>query len=288
MMGRYAFRAAVGGCLWALLLSGCGQGYTIAARSSEGGSNLTGAPIVCDPFGGGGGSGSNQGVQATLHYLPDGGATPYGSVAEFFAKSTQVPADLFFNQINVPTRAFSSGFPANDGSLLKRDDGSTLFEYFGLKIRGRIKLGESDAEGLRQFAVLSDDGSVLELSDGADQSESITVKHENGSPNTPTRLACGTHAVRMSRSKPMSLSLDYFQGPRYHIALILLWRKLDDSAPNLAEAQCDKYGNDYFFDSSTTPSTPQAAYQRLLADGWQPVPAANLFLPKDDHLNPCN
>jgi hypothetical protein len=80
------------------------------------------------------------------------------------------------------------------------------------------------------------------------------------------------------------MKIDYYQGPRYHIALVPIWRKVNSSTPN--DPLCGKNGNNYFFDPDHN-SMPLAAYNQLASRGWYPLGVANFSVTQDTDYNPC-
>jgi hypothetical protein len=99
----------------------------------------------------------------------------------------------------------------------------------------------------------------------------------------------------MEVGKPVSIRLRWFQGPRYHIALILMWRKvmeLEGSSSLLVKSQlkqpvketrCGIAGNSFFFDPDSG-SHPQMEYQDLFDPTkrvvpWSIIKHKNLRLP---------
>lgn len=242
------------------------------------GTDTANPPTVCDPFDNSNIISATSGLKGTIHYL-ESQTTTYQTSIDVINHGKKVDADLFFNRLFVPTRAFTTGFADESGVGLKASDGSLLIEWFALNLQSKVKLANDDPEGDYQFAIISDDGSTLSLLNDRGVFETV-VPNEGAHP---TRMACATKVVSMSRSSKIPMNLTYFQGPRYHIALNLMWRKI---APNtggpaaLAEKECDMEGNDYFFNVGTadTPATPKATYQGLLDRGWKPLSAANFEL----------
>ena len=82
----------------------------------------------------------------------------------------------------------------------------------------------------------------------------------------------------------MPLELDYYQGPRYHISLVVMWRPWNGSAD---DPSCGKQGNGMFFNSQVDPPAPQAAYNALLSRGWKVVSTPHYRLEAPTQ-NPCN
>src|SRR5690606_33560846 len=98
-----------------------------------------------------------------------------------------------------------------------------------------------------------------------------------------TRFGCGQKVV-MTNDSLIHFNLKYYQGPRYHISLIPMWRKVSDSTST--ETQCGQTGNEMYFDYNNN-SAPRQAYKNLLARGWKPWSFENYVLPTDDDHNPC-
>lgn len=118
--------------------------------------------------------------------------------------------NLCLEQFDVPKRGFESGFPGVPG----------LFEWFAISAHSQIMIPE---DGEYTFRLLSDDGAKLYI-DGQ-----LVVDND------------GVHAPR-SRSKKVTLSsglktlrLDYFQGPRFLIALQLFWKKPGQNGDQIIE-----------------------------------------------------
>lgn len=108
---------------------------------------------------------------------------------------------LLAPNLDVPTRSFSDGFPGVPGGLV---------EWFGIKFTGKLIIS---ASGEYSFYIGSDDGSKLYIND------SLIVNND------------GTHGYREVGGKiqltqgEYKIRVDYFQGPRYNIAMRLFWIK---------------------------------------------------------------
>ena len=252
---------------------------------------------VCDPFGATPNTDIAHGLSASLYYLtPD--QPQYTNVNSYLQHGHTSNTNLFFNQLNVPTRLFSAGFMAQDGSLLKDPSGNTLFEYFALHFESEIRLSSKNQPGNYQFAVLSDDGSILQINESGQAAGNFETLINNDGTHA-SLLGCATKAVTMTSDTRLPIKLDYYQGPRYHIALMLLWRFIPDTnntcrnnggqpaAKDLADVACGQSGNGTFFDYNKVPSAPQAPFIGMLARGWQVVPADNFYLP-ETQSNPCS
>ena len=133
---------------------------------------------------------ANSGFRGEIYFLePDTGALPD------FRKLKPVGA-IYTPYLCVPYQSFDEGFPG----LTKR------YEWFAIDYSGRFWVSKP---GAYWFALMSDDGSILYI-DGRkvidnDGVHGVEEKHAN------VKLTVGVHRIRVS----------YFQGPRYHLALVL-------------------------------------------------------------------
>jgi hypothetical protein len=250
-------------------------------------------PVVCDPLGPSNGTGTAQnGLISHLYYTPAGGAT-YGDVESYIQNDPEAPADIFFNQLNVPTRSFSEGFSTQNGTvLIDPETGNTLYEWFALHFESQIKLGSLDSPGRYQFAVLSDDGAIMWLNQGS----SPETPFINNDGETPSRLACASTGINFDANTLIPMKLDYFQGPRYNIALMLLWREIPevaagatDDPANLYDVACGQAGNDTYFLWENPPDVPTPLWIGMLARGWKVLSPDNYVLPGTQGVatNPC-
>ena len=278
------------------LFSGCNAPSQVTAGNSsiEVAPQLATAPTgdpghqVCDPFGTGGTAGPDHGIFGHLWYLtPD--MPQYTHVADYQTYGLSAPVDLYFSQLNVPTRKFDEGFTTQDGTLLQTPQGTTLYEWFSLHFETTIKLSRLDTAGEYQFAVLSDDGSVMSINDTGTGYRTLI----NNDGVTPSRLGCAAESITFDNSTSLPIKVDYFQGPRYHIALILLWREIPScSGPTtdptvLSETQCGKAGNGMYFDYTQVPQPPTQVWLDMLSRGWKVLSPENYYLPDYVTTNPC-
>ena len=103
---------------------------------------------------------------------------------------------IYVSTLNVPLRDFTEGFPG----VTKRQ------EWFAIDYTGRFWI---DKPGLYRFALTSDDGSKLYV-DGQMIVDNDGI-HPLGTKSGSVELAGGIHKIRVQ----------YFQGPRLQVALIL-------------------------------------------------------------------
>jgi hypothetical protein len=172
--------------------------------------------------------------------------------------SFALPAEVYVGNLDVPTRMFDEGFPYKSGELIKDTKGNDLIEWFSLRFKAKIR---PEVTGDYQFATISDDGVLLSI---------------NGKPvvsNTNIHapvVDCSEKmtSIRLEKGKDTDIEIQYFQGPRYHIALQLFWRKVDT-------ANLDKLS----YSSCKTNKSP-------IADGFSIIPADRFFL-GGNLVNPC-
>ncbi len=267
--------------------SGSGNGQQASSAVQYHTYNINAYPankVVCDPMGGGGASSPKQGIKSELYYRTQG-QPRYYSAQDYVDHTTKSDQNLFFSDINVPTRLFQSGFKTQTSDVLKDDSGNTLIEYFGLKMDTTIRLSDQDADGDYEFALLSDDGAILKINQNGNWSNVVSNDGDH-----PTRLGCSTQKFTLNHSSQLSSELLYYQGPRYHISNILLWRKLNSDQAAGQDQDCGNYGNNMWFDPNNN-SQPTSKYQALLNRGWKVLTPANYYLPADSTetalYNPC-
>lgn len=223
--------------------------------------------VVCDPWGGENPPSIENGVKATLFYKTTQ-QPRYYNVIDMITRTRMSEQTLFFTDLNVPTRLFQNGFATQTSEVVKDDSGQKLVEFFGLKFNTDIVLGPNDTEGLYEFAILSDDGSRMK----ANGQEIIVNDGDH-----PTRMGCSTTTFNMTRSSRIPVEILYYQGPRYHISHVLMWRKTTVAQAG-HDSQCGQMGNNYFFDPDHG-SIPMAPYNGLIARGWRPLVKENFVIP---------
>jgi hypothetical protein len=233
---------------------------------------------VCDPFGGGSAQ-RHLGLKGEIYYLPSDQS--YSRVIDYVQNGARLDATLFLNKINVPTRKFDDGFVTTAGEVLKTPAGNTLYEWFALRLDSSLKLAPTDPSGAYQFAILADDGAVMKAKvDGAWK----TLVDNDGTHGS--RFKVSREPVSFNAATELPIELQYYQGPRYHIAFTLLWRPWP--ASNEWQDPMDgQTGNDLYFDYNERPSAPKPAWQGILARGWRVIDAANFALPAGAPENNC-
>ena len=238
---------------------------------------------VCDPFNSGA-SAQDRGLVGHLLYLKDD-QPRYREVQEYIDNGHPVQSTIYFDKIHVPTRAFDLGFYTQDGTLVTNHNDEPIYEYFALRLESQLMLAANENPGWYQMAVLSDDGAVLDLKDSNNNIETLI----DNDGFTPTRMGCATRSIYLDKNTKQDMILSYFQGPRYHIAMMMMWRPLPEGVdPNdpVGDVECGQRGNSRYFDSTQVPSEPQMKYYELLARGWKPLTNENFYFP-EQALNPC-
>jgi len=138
------------------------------------------------------------GLRGEIYLLEDG--TPW---LPNFRKLKPIGA-VYTDALNIPARSFSEGFPG----ITER------FEWFAIDYNGKFWI---EKPGKYRFQLSSDDGSKLYI-DGkkvVDNDDLHPIKTEKGA----IKLSGGLHTIR----------LQYFQGPRMTLALILEVAGPDDT-----------------------------------------------------------
>jgi hypothetical protein len=136
--------------------------------------------------------GSLRGVPGNVYVLP----SSTKKLPDFSAMDAV--SRIIVPNFDIPVRAFSAGFPGV----------KDLFEWFGIRFEGTLMIPRS---GLYKFRMNSDDGSNFYI--GETKVIDNDGVHAPRAVNGEIHLEAGTVPFR----------LDYFQGPRFHIALELFW-----------------------------------------------------------------
>ena len=195
-------------------------------------------------------------------------------------EAVEIESKLYLSKLDVPTRAFDRGFPRLDGSMIQTEEGDDLHEYFSIEFRTELNLGEADESGWYEFAILSDDGVRMNF----DNSEEDYIDHGN---KTPTKMHCASHSVYLEQGESLPATVDYFQGPRRHIALMLMWRKAESEDDAGHDELCGKADNNMYFTNHDAVPEPTQKFEGLVERGWSVVPAHIFRIPRDEYMNPC-
>jgi hypothetical protein len=244
--------------------------------------------VICDPLGGSGGSTSGSmvnGITGKLYYLDAGNPSGYSTTDEYIQYGHSPDGVTFiFNQLNVPTYSFDRGFQLPDGSYLQDSQGNKLTSYFGFHFTTTITLGSDDTDGLYQFGTLSDDGTSVRIVKPYGTLDSLI--EDEGSHGT--HLECATRAIPMDSTTRMPVEINWHQGPPFHVAIMLIWRKVSGTSASLQDNYCGVSSiSGGYFDPSTVPSTPGQGWLDLQAHGWKVLAPSNFLMP-GNQTNHCS
>ena len=133
---------------------------------------------------------ANSGFRGEIYHI-----APGSQKLPNFSKLKPVGA-IYTPYLCVPSRSFDEGFPG----VTER------FEWFAIDYTGRFWVSEP---GTYRFALASDDGSILYIDNKKiiDNDKQHPVIEKEGK----VKLKEGVHRIRVS----------YYQGPRFHVALVL-------------------------------------------------------------------
>lgn len=239
---------------------------------------------VCNPFGGGSGSaGHGLAAEALFYRSATQSTSLFSSWSGVSTNGNVLNNEICMNDVNVPNRYFVDGFADATGKTLTAPDGSIVTEYFGFEAKASFVLGDWAGNGVQdyQIATLTDDGSILTISNA--------VLQNNGSTKDLVINNDGVHSLKMgcssdvlhitSQSNPMPLDFKYFQGPKTTIGLIILARPVPPG--NALDPLCGAGGGDdkFFFDDTVSPTKPTSNYQALVNRGWVPISNSHYILP---------
>ncbi len=302
-----------------LVFTACESTTGPVSESDTDGDILPGQPqfdpkvTVCNPWGDDA-TASNRGIVGRLTYMPPGICADENGAAlpsrpklasSYLDLGTAVDVTLFFSRLFVPTRFFDRGFETQDGTLITNASGNTLYEWFGVELLTQLKLSPGDEEGDYQLAVLSDDGSVVYL-----DTPTGPVSLINNDGEHATKMGCADTPIHLSYDTKVPIKIQYYQGPRFHISLVMMWRKWPDGSrtvPGDANWEyrddanrklCGQSGgapygysnNTYYFTSGNAgqpAATPTSKYYEMLANGWKVLENQNYALVDEIQSNPC-
>lgn len=192
---------------------------------------------VCDPFSSGSGSDQN-GLKAKLTYIPAGDP----AVSDSSVLSTNsfmpgqagvlvAPVDVYLSQLNVPVRSFSDGFVNGNGDKLKSPNNEDLIEWFSLRMESSLIAPQSADAGHYQLSLTSDDGAIVQVDPDMDGVYETLIDNDG---THPVRERCASRSIEVKAGEVIPMRVYYYQGPRYHIALELKWKKLSSTQSGLS------------------------------------------------------
>ncbi|KHD89240.1 MAG: hypothetical protein OM95_05370 [Bdellovibrio sp. ArHS] len=240
------------------------------------------ANTVCDPLSQNSGATPDSGLLGKLILRTPEMGKKISGVMDYYNKGQKLDAKLYFSDVNVPTTPFTSGFKNVNGDVLVDAQGNKLIEHFAIEYTSVLKLSAADKEGHYEIATLSDDGSRVFIKENNQWNEII-----NNDGDHSTRMGCAFRTVELKRDSEVPIKILYYQGPRYHIANVLIWKyhKKAQSWKNPNHhSLCGVSSNNYFFNANS--GKKMLAMKFLEQTGWSVIAAANYKMPAQT-TNPC-
>jgi outer membrane protein OmpA-like peptidoglycan-associated protein len=201
-------------------------------------------------------------LRGDIYYLPEG----TDKLPDF---STLRPVGtISTTTLNVPAQSFDQGFPGV----------TNRFEWFAIDYHGAFAVS---APGFYRFRLTSDDGSKLFV-DGKQVIDNDGV-HGSNAVEDSVQLDEGPH----------SIEVQYFQGPRYEVALVLEMAHGDEDYQPLDFARYGaasfrqegnrliaRLGGSVLFDTNSSQLKPQAmaALNELKASMIDPNPTGHIIV----------
>lgn len=154
-------------------------------------------------------------------------------------KGFMTNAYILMEDVSIPSTSFSEGFKISENSYLTDRTGKKLVEAFALDLRGKLQLPKYRNAGIYEIAVLSDDGSILDLDLDGRGYKTIVNNDGYHSP----RMKCSNQFFSLDHKSQIPLRLRYYQGPRTRLALTIVMRQVDNysyQVPGSTDSMCDR------------------------------------------------
>lgn len=226
---------------------------------------------ICNPMGNEEESTNNmnKGLVGEIRLLKSNNDSGRNLLSTYLDENKSYKVDgvkLFASQVNVPSRYFSEGFETKENIAIEIG-GRKLDEWFNVNYESILKINDSTLQGEYEFAIVSDDGARLYFDDlNDDLLEKLYLRKD--STQAPAMLCASDFSnariIDLRAGMAHRLKINYFQGPRYHIALQLFWRKKDLSISK--SPLCGRGIGD-------------AQQDQLHSEGWEIVPPSVFNLP---------
>ena len=210
--------------------------------------------LICNPFGGPGADDdapADPSRAGLIGHLFEG-QDNWNDIDRYIDSGYRHPEAIYFSNFNVPKRSFSEGFIMGTEPLRDRD-GDQLIEWFGIQVKGYTVLPPSKPAGAYHIATLSDDG-VRVLIDGE-----VIINN----PNThAVTLDCSSSVLNFQPGDEKGFELQYFQGPRHHIALMVFVKRIDNPG-SFSTSNCA---------AGNTPEDLLTAGYEVMSPAWFTLP----------------
>lgn len=205
--------------------------------------------------------------------------TTLSSVNVLIETGFEADHKILMPDLSVPSTQFSDGFKISEGQYLTDKDGKVLIEAFALDLKTRLQLADREP-GYYTFAVLSDDGSIVDMDLNSDGELEEAIN--NDAYHSP-RLMCYSSFVEMTAQSKINMRLRYFQGPRTTIALTFVMKKVDPANFEQDDlcGQTDSAEFRWFGEATSSadyqPDYVNSPFGQLLSRGWF-IPNQDMFL----------
>lgn len=202
-------------------------------------------------------------------------------VDQFYSTGFTLNANLILTSLNKPSVRFSEGFKDTQGQIIADENGNPLFEAFSFKLKSYFKLQEDQEEGLYEIGLISDDGAVLKMDTDGDLQLETIVSNDG---LHAVRLGCASVPVDLKHGKLHPMEVKYYQGPRQHIALVMVMRKIANADEINSDPLCGFTSTTQWFGNTADPGYQadyvNSKFGELASRGWF-IPSASMFiLPK--------
>lgn len=247
--------------------------------------------IICDPFSNpnnnsnqnqGNTQDQNKGLIGELYYQPILNSSGSNKVDDFIKTTLKKSESLFLSDLNIIENNSINGFKKLNKATLFDSNGNKINQNFALKLNSNILLNSTDSEGLYEFALISNNGSVLKLKSGnIDTPDEILI--DNDGDHDP-KLACSLKTVKLRQNVQMPIELSFYQTQLNNLTHVLLFRPYN---PNIRpEPLCNQSGKGVFFNPAN--AKPLKAFNDLMARGWKVLQNSNFKITQNKFdYNPC-
>lgn len=252
--------------------------------------------IICDPFSNpnnnsnqnqdntqGQTQGHIQGLIGELYYQPILNSNGSNKVDDFIKSNLKKSESLFLSDLNIIENNSINGFKKLNKATLFDSNGNKINQNFALKLNSNILLNFSDSEGLYEFALISNNGSVLKLKSGnIDTPDEILIDNDG---DHDSKLACSLKTVKLRQNVQMPIELSFYQTQLNNLTHVLLFRPYN---PNIRpEPLCNQSGKGVFFNPAN--AKPMKAFNDLMNRGWKVLQNSNFKITQNKNdFNPCN
>ncbi len=208
-----------------------------------------------------------QRIKANVYFHTNSSGNPIWNSVDQYIREGINSGTIYFSNVFIPTRSFTSGFPGI----------SERTEFFGFDMLTKLKVSSHLPVGNYQFALIADDGAKLSYFN-SEHSEILIIDNDG---YHPTRVLQSTVPVILTAKDRITMRIRYFQGPRDAISLVLLYRPWDSKDKKSISSG---FTSQDLFGSFPVPARgqtefPGTDYDRMVQDGWKPVPVESFENP---------